>query len=118
MLQTTNGKVMLTDTSYSIGKKLVQVYIPAVSSLYFGLGNIWGLPSVEQVVGTLAVLATFIGVCLGLSSKQYDSSEAAYDGKIVVETGEEGKKLYSLQLDGDPNDIDQKDSVTFKVGKT
>lgn len=115
MLQTVNSHKMLTDSSYHIGKKLVQVYIPALSSLYFGLGNIWGFPAIEQVVGSLAVFATFIGVCLGLSSKQYDESEAAYDGKVVVETKETGKKMFSLELDGDPEEIEQKAAVSFKV---
>lgn len=115
MLQTVNDHKMLSDNTYSLGKKMVQIYIPAASSLYFGLGSIWGLPAVEQVVGTLAVVATFLGVCLGLSSNQYDASEAAYDGKVVVETDEIGKKMFSLELDGDPAEIEQKSAVSFKV---
>lgn len=115
MLQTVNEHKMLSDGTYSLGKKMVQIYIPALSSLYFGLGSIWGLPAVEQVVGTLAVVATFVGVCLGLSSNQYDASEAAYDGKVVVETDEIGKKMFSLELDGDPAEIEQKSAVSFKV---
>jgi Putative phage holin Dp-1 len=117
MLQKVNNHTMLTDNTYHFGKQFVQVYIPAASSLYFGLGSIWGLPAVEQVVGTLAVIATFIGVCLGLSSKQYDVSEAAYDGKVMVETNETGGKLFSLELDGDPTEIEQKSSVSFKVAQ-
>jgi len=109
---------MLSNNSYSLGKKLVQVYIPALSSLYFGLGSIWGLPAVEQVVGTLAVLATFLGVCLGLSSKQYDASDAAYDGKVVVETDDVGKKIFSLELEGDPSELETKNAVSFKVDQT
>lgn len=115
VLQKVNDHTMLSDGTYSLGKRAVQVYIPAVSSLYFGLGSIWGLPAVEQVVGTLAVVATFLGVCLGLSSKQYDASEAAYDGKVVVETNDTGNKLFSLELDGDPAEIEQKSAVSFKV---
>ena len=117
MLQKVNSHTMLSDNTYHLGKQLVQVYIPAASSLYFGLGSIWGLPAVEQVVGTFAVIATFLGVCLGLSSKQYDQSEAAYDGKVMVETNEAGGKLFSLELDGDPTEIEQKSSVSFKVAQ-
>lgn len=115
MFQRTNGKLMFTDSMYSFGKKLVQVYIPAVSSLYFGLGNIWGFPAIESVVGSFAVIATFIGVCLGLSSKQYDASEAAYEGDIVVTTNDEGRKLFSLEIHGDPNELEKQSSITFKV---
>lgn len=116
MLQKVNGKLMLTDSFYSFGKKLVQVYIPAVSTLYFTLGNIWRFPAIENVVGSFAAIATFLGVCLGLSSKQYDASEAAFDGKLVVGISpESGRKLYSLEVEGDPEDIEQKSSVSFKV---
>lgn len=106
---------MLTDNTYSAGKKLVQVYIPAFSALYFGLGNIWGLPAVEEVVGSLAVIATFLGVCLGISSRQYDASELAYDGNAVITTDEEGNKNISLEVDGDPYEIENQKSISFKV---
>lgn len=115
MFQKHNGKIMLSDGGYAKGKKIVQIWIPALSSLYFGLGNIWGFPSVEQVVGTLAVVATFLGVCLGLSSRQYDSSGAAFDGQINVDTIDGGKKVFSLELKGDPEQIETKEAVTFKI---
>lgn len=119
MLRKVNGHWMFTEAAYSFGKKVVQVYIPASSALYFGLGNIWGFPAIESVVGSCAVVATFIGVCLGLSSSSYDKSEVGYDGDIEIHQSEEtGKKMYSLNLKGDPTKIDEKDSVTFKVPKS
>lgn len=118
MLQKTNDHIMLTDNAYSKGKKLVQVWIPAFSSLYFGLGNIWGLPYVEEIIGTLALLATFMGVCLGLSSKQYDESQAGFEGDIVVSETEAGRKLFSLEINGDPAELEQKSSVKFNVIKS
>lgn len=119
MLQKVNGKWMFTDSVYSFGKRAVQIYIPAFSSLYYGLGNIWGFPYITQVVGSCAVIATFFGVLLGISSKQFDSSEAGYDGAIkIIKSPKTGKKTYSLDLKGDPEDIDKKTSVKFKVPKS
>lgn len=116
MLQTVNGKTMLTDKVYSAGKKLVQVIIPAASSAYFALGSIWGLPAVEKVVGTLAVVAVFIGACLGLSSSNFDASGAAHDGRMIVLPKTDGGLAYRLDLgDTDPADLQNKDSVSFKV---
>ncbi len=106
---------IFSDKTYAVSKQFVQVILPATSALYFGLASIWGLPAAEQVVGTLAVFTTFLGVCLGISSRQYEASGAAYDGQIVVNTPEDGPKLFSLQLDGDPDELDQKKSITFKV---
>lgn len=117
MLTNTNNHLMLTEKSYNIGKTSVQVILPAVSALYFGLASIWGLPSAEQVVGTLAIITTFLGVCLGLSSRQYEASGAAYDGQMVVTTIEDGPKLYSLELNGAPEEIENKKSINFKINK-
>lgn len=124
MFQVTNNKVMLSDLSYRIGKKLVQVVVPAFSTLYFSLSGIWGLPATTQVVGTLAAVATFGGVCLGLSSKTYDQSGAAlekldkslnHDGDLVIETKEDGHKLMTLDLDNAPEGYEKKGTIIFKV---
>ena len=114
MLQKTNEKIMLTDTSYEVAKRFVQIILPAFSALYFGLANIWGLPAAEQVVGTIAVVTTFLGVCLGISTHQYNESGAAYDGRMVIEETED-KKMFSMELDEDPETLENKDSVRFKV---
>lgn len=108
-------KPMLSSSVYDLLKKVVQLVLPAFASLYFSLAQIWGLPASEAVVGTSALLATFFGVLLGLSSWSYQAIEARTDGEIVIMTDESGKKIYSLNLNGDPNDIDQKDKVAFKV---
>lgn len=61
----------MSNKTYDILKHLAQVVIPAVSALYFGLANIWGLPYGEEIVGTLAVVDTFLGALLGISTAQY-----------------------------------------------
>lgn len=119
MLQTVNNKVMLTDEVYTVGKKLVQIVIPAASAAYFSLGTIWGLPAVDKVTGSLAVAAVFIGACLGISSKNFDTSQAGFDGNMVGHTdSESGKTTYTLEFHGDPQDIVKQAAVTFKVVPT
>lgn len=112
-----NGRLMFSDGFYAFGKKLVQIILPAFGSLYFGLGHVWNLPNVEQVVGTVTVVATFIGTCLGLSSRSYDASGAAYEGHLTVQpmldTGV--PKVTGLHFDGEPADLKDKDSITLKV---
>lgn len=116
MLQAVNGKVMLNDKVYSFGKKSVQIYIPAFSTLYFTLGSIWGLPAVTQVVGTCAAVAAFFGVCLGISSANYDSSGAAHDGKMIVTEAADGTTKAVMDLgEKNPADLINQDSVSFKV---
>lgn len=115
MAETKNSTIMLSDKTYELGKKLVQVVLPAISSAYFGLSSIWGLPSPEKVVGSLAVVTTFLGVMLGISSRNYDASGAAHDGVMNVSQEEDGKLLYSLELNDDVTDLASKDHISFKV---
>lgn len=61
------------------------------------------------LVGTVAFL---LGVCITLICSRVFQG---YDGKMIVGESEGGKKLFSLELDGDPTELEQKKSVFFKV---
>ena len=61
----------LSNKVYDILKWIAMILIPAVSALYFGLSQIWGFPYGEEIVGTLAVIDTFLGALLGISSSKY-----------------------------------------------
>lgn len=67
--------MIFSNNVYNILKWVAQILLPALGSLYFGLAAIWGLPSGEQVVGTIVVIDTFLGVCLGVSTAQYNKSQ-------------------------------------------
>lgn len=117
-MNTTNTTFMLSDRTYNFTKRLVQVILPALSSLYFGLAAIWGLPAAEQVVGTLAVVTTFLGVTLGISSREYEASGAAYDGNMLVTETPDGGKNFLLELESDPAELENKKAITFKVSSS
>lgn len=61
----------LSNKVYDILKWIALILLPAVSALYFGLSQIWGFPYGEEIVGTLAVIDTFLGALLGISSSKY-----------------------------------------------
>jgi hypothetical protein len=106
--------LILNDRIYNTLKYLAQIFLPAAGTLYFALSAIWGLPYGEQVVGTITAVDAFLGVALMISSTAYNHSESKFDGVVnVVET--EDRKLFSLQIHGDPNELDQKDEVILKV---
>lgn len=68
-------KTILSDKVYNILKWVALVLLPALGALYFGLAGIWGFPYGEQIVGTITVIDTFLGVILGISSVQYNKKE-------------------------------------------
>lgn len=68
-------KTILSDKVYNILKWVALVLLPAIGALYFGLAGIWGFPYGEQIVGTITVIDTFLGVILGISTVQYNKKE-------------------------------------------
>ena len=64
-------KSFLSNKQYDILKWIALVLLPALGPLYFGLAQIWGFPYGEQIVGTITVVDTFLGVILGISNAQY-----------------------------------------------
>ncbi len=70
---------MLSNKTYDVLKWIAQIVLPALGALYFGLARIWGLPYGEEIVGTLALIDTFLGAVLGISTVQYKKTLTARD---------------------------------------
>jgi hypothetical protein len=62
----------MSNKKYDILKWIAMYLLPALGTLYFALAGIWGLPYGEQIVGTITAVDTFLGVILGISTKQYN----------------------------------------------
>lgn len=52
---------MLSNSAYNVVKKSATIVLPATSALYIALAQIWNFDHVDQVVGTIAALNTFLG---------------------------------------------------------
>jgi hypothetical protein len=65
----------MSTTVYNVLYWIVQVVLPAIATLYFALGPIWQLPYVEEIVATIALIDTFMGVFLGISTNQYNKAK-------------------------------------------
>lgn len=64
----------LSNKAYDILKWIAMYLLPAFGTLYFTLANTWGLPYGEQIVGTVTAVDAFLGVILGISTKQYNNN--------------------------------------------
>ena len=64
----------LTNKHYDLYKKLVTVVAPALITLITGLGALYKFDS-TAITGTLALLTTFTGTVLGISSKKYNEAQ-------------------------------------------
>jgi hypothetical protein len=105
----------LDNRVYDLLKKVAQIWLPAVGTLYFALAQIWHLPAAVEVGGTIVAVDTFLGVILGISSASYNNSDAAHDGTMWVTTNDEGKQTGTLDLTSHPEAMVLKPSISLKV---
>jgi len=107
----------LSNQTYDLLKRVVQVVLPAAATLYAGLAVFWGWPHAAEVTGSITLVATFGGAVLGISTKSYNNSEAKYDGTAYVTTAETGAKKADLVLKNyeNPASVADQDEIRFKV---
>lgn len=120
--------LMLSNRSYEVVKWVVAILLPASGALYFGLGDLWNLPRVTEVVGTISLVSTFLGIILGVSTRTYNSLEDSsndlrpadvYDGVITFETNENGAVVASMQLLNleNPEDMADQSEALFRIDR-
>lgn len=112
----------LNDTVYNYLKWFIAIFLPAFGAAYFSLSDIWGLPNTLQVVGTVTVIETFLGVIFGLSTKAYNDDLAKYHdanaGWIMSNGVDQDTGMPNLQVvfnDRLPVEILEKESIELKV---
>jgi hypothetical protein len=108
---------LLGDSTYSVMKKSATIILPALATLYFALAQLWNFPEPEKVVASITALNTFIGVLVQISKKSYYASGEQYAGEIQVQDVGD-KRVASLVIDGDPEDILSMKEATFKISDT
>ena len=108
--------MIFSNKIYDKLKFLAQIALPAFGTLYAAVSGTWGWPNTEEVVGTVVAVDFFLGTLLGISTKQYEKSDAAYDG-VFVDTGtdEEGVRQLQLDVSRNPDALLEKDRVVLKV---
>lgn len=65
----------MKNETYDKLKILVTIVIPAFITFWTAISGIWGIPFVEQITGTLAAIAAFIGALLKISTARYNMKE-------------------------------------------
>lgn len=102
--------MVFKNTVYDTLKWVAQYLLPGLGTLYFALSGIWGLPYGEQIVGTITAVDAFLGLLLGLSTRNYQG-----DGTMVVNSEDASKDVYSLNLNVPVEELAEKKTLVFKV---
>lgn len=67
---------MLNDKMYNVLKYIALIFLDAVGICYQSLADVWSLPYGDEVLKTCAILSTFIGALIGVSSYKYHKPTA------------------------------------------
>jgi Putative phage holin Dp-1 len=82
---------LFSNKTYNILKAAALIWLPALTTLYYAVASIWGLPDTQHVLGTITAVDAFLGVVLGISTATY---KPPADGEITVDpTGLTGLKI-------------------------
>jgi hypothetical protein len=111
--------VTLSNKTYDTLKWVAQILLPALGALYFALSDLWSLPKVVEVVGTIAAVDTFLGVLLGITAAGYKKQNDP-NGGYIQQVGVDphtGMPDLALTLSKLPNELMEKKSITLHVEK-
>lgn len=103
----------MTSRAYDTFKFVALVILPGLGALYFGAAEIWGLPYAAQVVGTISLVDTFLGLILKKSSSNYrdNISNPPVLGDLYLRTDYDGVPTGNFRLSASLN------NVVFEPGK-
>lgn len=105
----------LSNRAYDTLNWIVKILLPALTTLYVALGQLWGLPFVEPVAGTLAAFTVALGALLVKSNANYRNQDTVSDGVLSFSTDDADKPLVSVQLETPVADLYGKTVATFRV---
>lgn len=69
--------LLMSDKAYNIMKWIVQYILPGLGVLYAIIAGATGLPYAEVVLAVVMAVDWFLGIILGISTKQYNKYVAA-----------------------------------------
>lgn len=78
----------MSNKVYDVLKWLCLIVAPALAYGYGELGNVWGLPYTLEIPKTINIVAFVIGVCIGVSTLNYNKEQAAKPTEAVFEVEE------------------------------
>ena len=69
--------LLMSDDAYNFMKWIVQYILPGLGVLYAIVAGVTGLPYAEVVLAVVMAVDWFLGIILGISTKQYNKYVAS-----------------------------------------
>jgi len=108
--------MLFTTKAYDIIKWITRLFLPGCGTLYFALASIWSFPYGEQIIGSITALNVFLGVLMGISTHEYNKTEAAHtDGQLLIDSSDPSHDIYRLDLGANLEILGEKRTITLSV---
>jgi len=106
------SKKSLSNKAYAVLSVTADVILPAVGVICFFSSLIFSISGIRYILGIILIFILLLGVILLVSSKNYTKS---HSGEIIITERQDGTKVFSLELETDPNELVGMDVISFKV---
>lgn len=100
----------LSNKAYDRLKWIAMYFLPALATLWLTLSKVWSLPYGSEIGATISAIDLFLAAVLGISKSSYKG-----DGTLIVDTENEEKDVYTLELNADPSELAEKKTISFVV---
>ena len=102
--------MVLSDKWYKILKWSGLIITNGLAAFWLTIAKLWNIPYGVEIGATITAIGVLIGVIVKISDGHYEG-----DGTMIVNTTDPSKDVYTLEYNGDLNEIAAKKSVTFVV---
>lgn len=100
----------MNNQTYDILKRVALIVIPALATFVNSVGIAWGIPYTNEATATITAFGAFLGVALGISSKNYTPET---HGELVVTKHDD---VYA-DFAAEPASLKDGDMIVLKVTK-
>ncbi len=69
-----------SNKTYDILKFIALKVLPGLATLWLTLGEIWNFPYTAQIGATITAVDAFLGLLIGISTKNYYAQQVPGDG--------------------------------------
>ena len=99
----------------NIVRLFTTIILPGIGFIYVLIAIISDADIFEHGLLFLLALILIFGATLELHAKRSFNSSEGHDGQIVINTTDEGKTVFSLELDKDPDELKKQKNISFEV---
>ena len=108
----------LSNYGYDQFRRLLMFVYPAIASGFFVIALIIGIPGYGAILGGMAFFSLGLGFLLWRAKASYLRYPSNFDGDLVVVLDGGGVRTFSLEVMGDPDELAEKDVISFRVMRT